>query len=220
MRLIYQSNKTILMFFLLTIFSINVMADDSKNLFEAIKKKDINQVKILVNQKSNLKQTKDGVTPLHLAINEKYTDAIEILLKNGADPNSRDKNRRTPLMAAVKKASPKMIEYLLKNGAKPNLMDKNGYTALIYAAVNGDNLCVETLIDNGAKVNFKNNHWYTALMLAAASGHLSTVQLLLKKGADPNIKDELGQKASIWAEHFKRKEIKQILKEAEKKHKK
>ena len=65
------------------------------------------------------------------------TEAIEVLLKAGADVAARDKNGKTPLMwAAGVNWNPEVIEALLKAGANARAKDKEGKTAVDYAKDN------------------------------------------------------------------------------------
>ena len=69
------------------------------------------------------------------------TEAIESLLKAGADIKTRGKFDRTPLMiAAGWNSNPAVIESLLKAGADIKARDKDGFTPLMWAAVNNKNL--------------------------------------------------------------------------------
>ena len=68
---------------------------------------------------------------------EATTEAIEALLKAGADVAARDEYGRTPLMyAAMKNKNPEVIEVLLKAGADAKAHDKEGKIALDHAKEN------------------------------------------------------------------------------------
>lgn len=58
------------------------------------------------------------------------TEITEILLRFGADPNSRDEKGQTPLHLTE---SPEVARLLVKYGAKVNLRDKAGETPLMRA---------------------------------------------------------------------------------------
>ena len=52
-----------------------------------------------------------------------YVDVVELLLKNGADPNVKNSNGITPLHEAAKdKSAPNVIKTLIAHGADPNVI--------------------------------------------------------------------------------------------------
>ncbi|MDR1434902.1 MAG: ankyrin repeat domain-containing protein [Puniceicoccales bacterium] len=87
-------------------------------------------------------------------------EEIKKALKNGADVNAEDTNKRTPLIVAAVKDYSDAVEVLLKiKGYYVDQLDNKGKTALIYAVdrMNVDN--VKHLIKAGANVNvtYSNN---------------------------------------------------------------
>ena len=89
-----------------------------------------------------------------------YTEIIDALLKNGADPN-----------------------------IKTDSGGVEGLT-LLYLAANSENVkCVKTLLDAGANPNLRNDDIcnYTPLTAACEIVNLEMIELLLSAGADPNI---------------------------------
>ena len=78
-------------------------------------------------------------------------EAIDLLVKNGADPNGRGGvNDWTVLMHAIHKQQPKSVVALLKNGADANARGRKGETALMMAAGYGYADIVRILLDHGA----------------------------------------------------------------------
>ena len=75
---------------------------------------------------------------LALCIDPEATpEAIEALLKAGADVAARDKDGKTPLiLAAWDNKNPEVIEVLLKAGANAKAKDKKGKTAVDHAKDN------------------------------------------------------------------------------------
>lgn len=62
--------------------------------------------------------------------------AVELLLREGANPNWQDKNEQTPLILTIQThQSPKMIKLLLEHGALPNLRGPEKLTPLMAAAL-------------------------------------------------------------------------------------
>lgn len=70
---------------------------------------------------------KDGVSPLHLAVEMGNINSVKLLLDFNADPNIADYRGVTPLHIAYSfDGMTEIIEYLLSKGANPNLRDKLG----------------------------------------------------------------------------------------------
>lgn len=79
------------------------------------------------------RQDKDGKTYLMVAVSNYKVDIVELLLKNGANPNQGDKNNVRPLaMALIKRVSDrrKIVELLLEYGADPSLSSKSGQSPM------------------------------------------------------------------------------------------
>jgi ankyrin repeat protein len=109
-------------------------------------------------------------TPLFIAVFHNY-NAVDILIKNGADVNMINNYGDTPLISLCGLLTGneentdrlKTIEFLIKNNAKLNIQNDKGDTALIAASKNAksrSNLpinIIELLIKSGASWNINNN---------------------------------------------------------------
>lgn len=87
---------------------------------------------------------------LFYAMAEPDPTSVVLLLKQGANPNTRDKQGRTPLMYA---RSSWFAKALLEGGADLHAKDKHGDTAIVYAYRSGDKWgseLVEYLLSVGA----------------------------------------------------------------------
>lgn len=104
-------------------------------------------------------------SPLHVAIaeNNGCKDVIELLLKNGANINSKDSELNTPLHHTQYNSDVKVLEILLSQGADINGQNMYGETILVRT-------CFHVPNHNSAE----------------------KVLFLLKSGADINIEDERG----------------------------
>ncbi|MBN1994847.1 MAG: sigma-70 family RNA polymerase sigma factor [Anaerolineae bacterium] len=67
---------------------------------------------------------------MELVASESQFATLEVLLTDGFDVNTRDKNGQTLLHWAAQKGHLEAVELLLKNGAKPNIKDETGQTPL------------------------------------------------------------------------------------------
>jgi ankyrin repeat protein len=138
-------------------------------------------------------KTRDGMTPLRLAVKLGAIPTIKKLLEAGADVAAEDNRRLRPLNIATKEGRPLVVRMLLDAGAdvnygppapgKPFVMD-TGMRPLHTAAANGYNNCLRELINNGADVNLKVNDT-TPLWQAADTVNFEGCRILLENGADP-----------------------------------
>ncbi len=128
-----------------------------------------------------------------------FTEVAESL-RNGANVNTRDNQRRTPLMLATIGGHTHIVGALLNSHAQPDLKDRNGRTALMHASASMDALMksatqIAGLLlrdDVAANPNIKNKKGRTALRYAIDSHNLDLIRLLIDKGADPDETDADG----------------------------
>ena len=89
----------------------------------------------------NIDKVHQGCTGLHYAISNGQTEAIRILLQNGADPNPTDLMETSPLEVCAlsndldDEQSRAIALLLLEAGADPNHVGADGETARSYAEV-------------------------------------------------------------------------------------
>lgn len=154
----------------------------------------------------------DNMTPLITAAKHGHTNAVELLLKNKANPNNVTKSEKnSALIFAVQGNHVTMVKLLLDHNADDKISDKDGSTPITIAikkgyveildlllnpSVNlkkclfvvaqlGHLKAVELILAKGAKVDDE-FEYCTALVIAAQNGHTEIVELLLRKGANPN----------------------------------
>jgi len=86
--------------------------------------------------------------------------AVSLAIKNGADVNAKNEERRTPLFLAE---SLDMMKLLVDAGAKVNIRDDAGETPIFNAVAAGLKDEVEYLISRKANVNLDNDEGQTLL---------------------------------------------------------
>jgi len=131
-----------------------------------------------------------------------YNDAtaIQELLSNGANVNSKNNQNVTALNLATARGHLDSVKLLLDNAADPNIAPDNGYTPLIRAAQFGYFEILKLLLVHNANVNSKTKDGSTALIFASQlDDRGNSVDILLENGADVNAKSYDGTTALYLA---------------------
>ncbi|CAH0395611.1 unnamed protein product [Bemisia tabaci] len=106
-----------------------ILLKSIENLFVSVRKNNVVQVKKLIRNKVVVNaRCSNYSTPLHYAAWKGYTDVIECLLENGADPNSVNDKGFTPLHYASKYSQFEGTVALLYKGAIYNFTSNNNKT--------------------------------------------------------------------------------------------
>ncbi len=114
---------------------------------------------------------------LMYAASADHTNAMKLLLDEGADINVKDKYGDTLLIQAVSAGHTDVVKFLLDKGAG----DINA--ALMKAVVSGDTNVVELLLARKADINTLDTDGSTALGIAQRMGNAAIAQLLRQAGA-------------------------------------
>ncbi|UOD49349.1 ankyrin repeat domain-containing protein [Orrella daihaiensis] len=128
-----------------------------------------------------LAQSRDD---LWVYVRNDQANAVQALLAQGLDPNTRDSRGNPIIMQAVRDNAWDVFE-LVMNNRKTDLNIMNGYqeTPLMYVSLVGNLDMAKQLVSKGAQINHLG---WTPLHYAAAKGQLPVVEFLLSKGALPN----------------------------------
>ncbi len=118
------------------------------------------------------------------------SEALELLIAEGADLTLKNNEGCTPLMLACKREHKitvrheEVVQLLINSGKEIGLneVDNSKSCAAHYNANNGNSGAMALLIDAGADLTLKNSGGYTPLMLACIKGHKEVVQLLINSG--------------------------------------
>uniref|UniRef100_UPI003AAABF0B ankyrin repeat, SAM and basic leucine zipper domain-containing protein 1 n=1 Tax=Centroberyx gerrardi TaxID=166262 RepID=UPI003AAABF0B len=138
----------------------------------------------------------DDVSRLKMAISKGDILAVEQLLDNGMDVETRLGYEWTPLMCAVNVANYDLAKLLLDRGASANFR-KDQYTVLMAgctASASEDKIvrCVELLLSRNADPNMLDRSHMTCLMLAARDGYSNVINLLVSHKAEINAQNSNG----------------------------
>lgn len=117
--------------------------------------------------------TGSGATALHYACSKGFHDIVKILLKCGANPNSRDSAGSTPLIRAVANSRVVVVDYLLNHGCDidVNAASLDGNTALHLACMEANLTCAIILMKYGANLNAEKNQDGKSPLDYVPSGH-------------------------------------------------
>lgn len=113
-------------------------------------------------------------------------ECVDLLIANGADPNSCDSNYVTALHKASMFGFWDTTELLIKRGAKVDNTDINGASSLHYAVYNRHYKVVEVLLKYGASTALGDCFNRTPIIYAAATGDAKLTSMLLEYGVDVN----------------------------------
>lgn len=104
--------------------------------------------------------TKNGATPLLIAVMRAQADVAEILLEYPAVINGlnslftkTDSKERNAFQLAVERGMSKLVDKMIDKGVLPNAKDAEGWTPLQHAITRGDTDMIRVLVKAGADVN-------------------------------------------------------------------
>ncbi|GHM58178.1 MAG: hypothetical protein sL5_06130 [Candidatus Mesenet longicola] len=192
-----------------------------KQLFNAIKQDNTNEVENLIRKVTDNVNTKDKheLISLHIAIQEGKLDVVKLLFNRGSvNVEDKDIYYYSPLHWAAQEGELGIAEFLVdkgvntedrnKDGKTPeDLANQKGYTyivkflkqvqldrELLTAAGSGNLDKVKDLVRQGASLEAKNKNdlYYTPLHYASLKGHLKVVEYFIENGADSKAKDLFG----------------------------
>uniref|UniRef100_A0A1X7T5A8 Uncharacterized protein n=1 Tax=Amphimedon queenslandica TaxID=400682 RepID=A0A1X7T5A8_AMPQE len=133
-------------------------------------------------------------TPLFIAVKKGNTEAVDILLTNGARTDAVNKDGETLLHCASESGEVEMLEFWMKRGDYDvNVRDKKNKTPL-FSALNRFSSSIEAvdiLLTNGARTDIFDKYDDTPLHCASETGNREIIKLLIIKGkADVNVVDK------------------------------
>ena len=142
--------------------------------------------------------------PLWLAVNNQNPVILELLLKNGGDPNLVDIygspiiHEAARVINTTRDHSAENLELLVRFGADIEAQDeKKRYRTLNSATVFGTYSTIKTLLDLGANPNNTPINGFPALFGLSNNRHckLDCLELLLRRGANPDLISKISKRS-------------------------
>lgn len=126
-----------------------------------------------------------GNSTLSDEVRERHVDAVDELLRAGADVNAANRSGITPLMTATAfdAESTRILERLLEAGAHVNARDDRGQTALMHAAGYNRRAAVTILLARGADAAMRDKLGRTAAAMTGNSASAAELTALLETAA-------------------------------------
>lgn len=125
----------------------------------------------------------DGITGLIAAAKGGYADVTDLLVKNKARLEQKDKLQNTALNWAAERGHLDVVRILLAAGADPNTLNRDGSTPLIKAAKGGYAEIVQLLVDRKADLARADYSGLTPLDWAERGRQPNVVRILKQAGA-------------------------------------
>lgn len=134
-----------------------------------------------------------GSVPIFYAIKYKNIHALQLLLKNGADPNYKNNENVTALHMAVLKKDVNIVKTLLEHTKNIDAITKNGSTPL-HLACNFQLVEIATvLLEKGANPNINEMEYdFYPIFYAVIQNNFELTKMLIDYKTNPNHQDYLG----------------------------
>ncbi len=166
-------------------------------LFIAVRKKDINEVKKVVESGFDINH-KDfyGRTALMEAAFKGQLEIVKYLISLGADVNVKSNTGNSVLINAA--CYLEIVEYLVSLG--PDVKTTENLQKTLMKAISWNEIeVIKFLLSIGADINTKDSEGLTPLTKAAWRGKAEAIEILLSAGADLEAEDGDGHTALIKA---------------------
>jgi len=150
---------------------------------------------------------RQGLTPLHIAVNNNQPGIVKELLKCGGDPSLKNSSGETCYhLAAGSSETVDCLSLLLKfspSHTEVNIFNDKGQTPLHMAVLTGNQALVKTLLAFGLNPDVQEARCgKTALFMAVEAGHQAIAETLLCYGASLTTSTFTGATpASLASEH-------------------
>ncbi|XP_046391330.1 transient receptor potential cation channel subfamily A member 1 [Ischnura elegans] len=160
------------------------------------------------------------MTPLHCAAMFDHPEIVEYLVKEGADINALDKEKRSALLLAASRGAWRTVHTLIELGADIRLRDDNLRNTLHLIVMNGGRLeefahrVSQGQTEAGLRqlLNEKDVSGCSPLHYASREGHIRSLENLIRLGACINLKNNNNESPLHFAARYGRyNSVRQLL---------
>ena len=212
-----SAKRALLLVFLMLCFaSFPSIPSSASDLTEALKLRDVAQVRNLLASGADANEKVRGDYPLNIAATYGPAEMVTILLEAGADLEQAGRDGLYPLHNAVTMGHKDIVALLIKKGAVVDAKESKGRTPLVsFATTNGSDIEIaRMLLAAGADPEIESapdDDNSTALENAAYTGNLELAKVLIAAHADVNHRNLWGWSALHLAVQHARFEIVRLL---------
>jgi len=146
--------------------------ESNENMWDAAERGDVERIKRLLDPEKQTYPAEidsrglDDWTAIHLATNNGQYEAVDILIKLGANLNVKTSMGRASLHLGCLRGYLDIVELLVRSGCEKDCVDNQGNTGLHYASEHGFGELVNYLLDMKARFDIKNQAKMTCIDVA------------------------------------------------------
>ncbi|RSL91844.1 hypothetical protein CEP51_000114 [Fusarium floridanum] len=170
--------------------------DNPEAMLDAVRSQNKQYVRALISRGVGLTgRSKQGFTVLHYCAFDNDVAMGKLLIKNGAQLNTKDFHLRSPLRLALSLPSYEFAELLVDSGCDI----RDSVEELRRLLVRGEEIPGRTGLFQALSRTLKPSDQCSFLHPAIRSGDIKTLKILFESGFDPKFKDETGLSLFFYA---------------------